>query len=158
MKFSRKELIDIAIQIEDSGYHFYSSCRSKFDDRGFKELFGFLAEEEIRHKELFEKMLGGMGDIRGVFTEDYYSYLKAIGDSRVFKNTADVERLVKEITTINDALKIALTSEKDSILFYTELLSMYESDANAKSLLNRLINEERKHVVTILEISEKLHL
>jgi rubrerythrin len=158
MKFSTKELVDIAIGIEESGYYFYTQCRKKFDDPYFTELLTFLAEEELRHKELFEKILGELSDTSGVFTEDYFQYLKALGDERVFKNNDDVDAVVKTVKTVFDVLKIAMTAEKDSILFYSELVSMHEKDQGARTILNRLINEERKHIVLILELKEKLEL
>ena len=158
MKFSAKEIVDIAVGIEESGYYFYTRCREKFDNREFKELFGFLAEEELRHKEIFEKMLGELKDLSGMFTEEYFQYLRAIGDERVFKNNGDVDRVIKGIASINDVLKVALTAEKDSILWYSELAVMYGKDRDTHLVLERLLDEERRHVVLLLEIKEKLSL
>ncbi len=158
MNFSIKELVDISIGIEESGYYFYSQCRKKFDRKDIAEIFAFLAEEELRHKEIFEKMFSGLSDPRGHFTEDYFLYLKAIGEERVFKNNSDVDAAIKEITSLRDVFSTALTAEKDSILWYSELLSMYGSDREAQTVLQKLINEERKHVVIILDLKEKTGL
>ncbi len=158
MRFSTKELVDIAIGIEESGYYFYTQSRKKFTDPNFTDLLAFLAEEELRHKELFEKMLGELSDTSGIFTEDYFQYIKALGDERVFKNNDDVDAAVKTVQSIFDVLKIAMAAEKDSILFYSELLSMHEKDKDAHTILSRLINEERKHIVLILELKENLEL
>jgi len=54
--------------------------------------------------------------------------------------------------------RIALTAEKDSILWYTELQSMYRSSPDTHSLLARLIDEERRHVITLLDVQEKMGL
>jgi len=35
---------------------------------------------------------------------------------------------------------------------------MHDKDRDARTVLNRLINEERKHIVLILELKEKLEL
>lgn len=158
MKFSAKEIVDIAVGIEESGYYFYTRCRENFDNRELKELFGFLAEEELRHKEIFVNMLDQVKDVSGMFTEEYYQYLRAIGDERVFKNNTDVDRVVKDIASINDVMKIALTAEKDSILWYSELAVMYDKDRDTHIVLERLLDEERRHVVLLLEIKEKLSL
>ncbi len=90
MKLSMKEAVDIAIGIEDSGCHFYSSCRTRFQDGSFRELFGFLAQEELRHKELFENLLSPPDAAQDYFTEERSRYLRAIADSRIFKNRAHV--------------------------------------------------------------------
>ncbi len=158
MKYSTQELMDIAIGIEENGYYFYTRCREKFSDESYKQLLGFLAEEELRHKDLFEKLLSEIGDIKGIFTDEYFQYVRAIGDERIFKDHRDVDRVVTTVTTMEDIFKIALTAEKDSILFYTELLAMYEKNREAKTVLNKLINEERRHIVTILEYMEKVRL
>ncbi len=158
MKYSGKEIVDIAIGIEESGYHFYSQCRERFDNKNFKELLGFLAEEELRHKEIFEKMLDQVRDASGMFTEEYFQYLRAIGEERVFKNNSDVDRVVKGIESMNDVFRIALTAEKDSILWYSELAGMYEKDRDTRLILDRLLDEERKHVVLLLELKEKTDL
>ena len=156
MAFSTKEIIDIAIGIEDSGYYFYTSCREKFNDEILKETFSFLAEEEMRHKEFFEKLEPEIKDTKGIFTTEYFQYLTAIGDEKVFKDKNDINEIIKNMNTPLDAIKIALSAEKDSILFYSELKELYENDKDTITILNKVINEERKHVVTLLDIREKI--
>lgn len=158
MKFSVKELVDIAVGIEDSGCFFYSKCRKKFTDRQLADMFGFLAEEEHRHKELFETFLTEIGEPSGEFTGEYYQYLQAIGDERVFKDKDDVSAAIKGIAKVTDVFNLALTAEKDSILWYTELLSMYSGEKEAHNLLTRLINEERTHIITLIDMREKMRL
>ncbi|HDP80803.1 MAG TPA: hypothetical protein ENN21_08165 [Spirochaetes bacterium] len=154
MKYSTRELLDIAIGIEDTGYYFYMRCREKFDDPGFRELLAFLAEEELRHRELFETLLKGLGEVPANLTEEYFQYIRAIGDDRVFRDHRDVDGVVSSIEGISDVFRIALTAEKDSILYYTELQSIYKNNADAAAILARLADEERKHVVSILEFKE----
>lgn len=156
MAFSAKEIIDIAIGIEDSGNYFYTRCREKFDDKVLKEVFSFLAEEEKRHREIFEKIDPGLMNEKGIYTTEYFQYLTAFGDEKVFKDKNDIDSAIKNINTPLDAIKIALTAEKDSILFYDELKELYENEKDILTILNRIINEERRHVVTLLDIREKI--
>ena len=58
MNFSFKEIIDLAVAIEQAGYEFYRSCSEKFDDGHIAELFRFLANEEEQHKKSFESLRG----------------------------------------------------------------------------------------------------
>lgn len=155
MRFSSQELIDIAIGIEETGYYFYSQFREKMEDKAFREIFGFLAEEELRHKDIFERMLSNLPDKSGYFTEEYYSYLRALGNSRVFRNREDVDKIIPKIDTITEIIDLGLDAERDSILWYTELREMYQDDRDSTTILNNLINEERRHVVTLLELKEK---
>lgn len=158
MRFSTKELVDIAIGIEESGYYFYNLARKKFDDPNFRDLLAFLAEEELRHKEIFGNMLRELGEAPGVFTDEYYQYLKALGEDRVFRNNDDVDAVVAKVNSIFDVLKVAMTAEKDSILYYSELQKIHEKDVDAVNVLKKLIDEERKHVVLLLDLKERLEL
>jgi rubrerythrin len=156
MAFSAKEIIDIAIGIEDSGNYFYTKCREKFDDKVLKEVFYFLAEEENRHREIFENIDPGFMDEKGIYTTEYFQYLTAFGDEKVFKDKSDIDGAIKNINTPLDAIKIALNAEKDSILFYDELKELYENNRDTLTILNKIINEERRHVITLLDIREKI--
>ena len=154
MRFSTKELVDIAIGIEESGYYFYTQSRKKFTDPNFTDLLAFLAEEELRHKELFEKMLGELSDTSGIFTEDYFQYIKSLGDERVFKNNDDVDAAVKTVQSIFDVLKIAMAAEKDSILFYYELRDVLPE--NMFSLVNSILVEEKRHLLQLGSIKNNI--
>jgi len=154
--YSTKELIDIAIGIEETGFYFYSTFKNKFKDESFKQIFQFLADEELRHKGVFSDMLKELKDTQGLFTEEYYSYLKAIGTTRVFANKDDIDKIAPSLHQPLDIIKIAMDAERDSIVWYSELKEIYHNDAKAKNILERLINEERKHVLTLLDLKEKL--
>ncbi|MBP8178560.1 MAG: rubrerythrin, partial [Spirochaetes bacterium] len=57
-----------------------------------------------------------------------------------------------------DIIKIAMDSERDSIVWYSELKEIYRNDTKSKDILERLINEERKHVLILLDLKEKLSM
>lgn len=154
MKFSAKEIVDIAIGIEESGYRFYSECAKKFSDARLNELFSLFAEEELKHRELFEDMLKGLDDVEGSFTDEYYQYLTAFGDEKVFKDKKRIDAFLKKIEKPVDAIKHALIAEKDSILYYTELKELYYNDNQTLILLNRIISEERRHVNSLMNLRE----
>jgi rubrerythrin len=156
MKYSLKELVDIAVSIEESGYYFYTKCHDTFKNKNMKDIFSFLAEEELRHKDLFEEMLKKISESEGYFSEEYYAYLTAIGKERVFQTLDDIDTTIKNIDTASDIFNLALKAEKDSILWYSELKELYEKDKEAQAVLTQLLNEEKKHVVTILNLKEKM--
>lgn len=158
MKFSIKEIIDIAIAIEDSGYYFYTRCGEKFTDKTYKGLFDLFAEQELVHKEKFEEILSNVDDVSGQFPDEYYQYLMSIGDEKVFSDKNDIDRVVKNFSSPLDAIKLALTAEKNSILFYSELKMVYTDNQKTTALLDTLIEEERKHVISLLKLKEKTEL
>jgi len=156
--YSTKELIDIAIGIEETGVYFYSKFKEKFKDESFRQIFQFLADEELKHKGVFSGMLNELKEPEGVFTQEYYSYLKAIGTTRVFANKDDIDKIAPTLHNPLDIIKIAMDAERDSIVWYSELKEIYRNDAKAKDILGHIINEERKHVLTLLDVKEKLSM
>jgi len=156
--YSTKELIDIAIGIEETGVYFYTKFKEKFKDESFKQIFQFLADEELRHRDVFSGMLKKLNDNEGLFTQEYYSYLKALGTTRVFANKDDIDKIAPSLHTPLDIIKIAMDAERDSIVWYSELKEIYRNDIKAKDILDQLINEERKHVLMLLDLKEKLSM
>jgi len=147
--YSINEILDIAVELEEAGYEFYAKCIDKFDDRVIKDLFTFLADEELVHKKLFLSMKSENESGSGVFTEEYFLYMKSIGGGKIFSDEND--RNFLQIETVEDALKKAFHDEKESILLYSELKSNYSGDFEALALLDRIIAEERNHVMKLYD-------
>ncbi len=158
MPYSIKEIIDIAVGIEVAGYDFYTRCADKFRDPAISDVFNFLAREEQEHKKLFQS-LGGADKPEGLFPEEYFSYLKAIGGGRIFeKQDLTMDQIISGIAAPTDAVRHAFGTEKESILFYDEMKTLFVKDMQTTSLLDRIIGEERKHVATLLDLLEKIRL
>jgi rubrerythrin len=153
MDFNMKEIIDIAVGIEETGYKFYSGYKDVTKDPAVIDVFGFLANEERLHKIMFESMKNNVPEIHGVFTEEYYLYLKAIGGERIFDNREPLYE-----TSPMNALKMALNLEKDSILFYNEMKQLYQEGEEAAVLIDKIISEERKHVTVLSDLAQKIRL
>ncbi|MCP4134231.1 MAG: ferritin family protein [bacterium] len=169
MSYSIKEIIDIAIGLEDAGIQFYTKCAKKFEDIGGKDgegedknikmIFTFLAKEEIVHKQMFESMLEKYDTADGEFTEEYFLYMKSIGGSRVFADkNRNIDQILDSINTPAEAVKKAFMDEKEAILFYTEVKGLYTDNSEAQGILDKIIEEERKHVLTLSELMEMINL
>jgi rubrerythrin len=157
MAYSLNEIIDIAIAIEETGYGFYMECSSGFKDPLIKDVFEFLAKEELTHKQTFQSFRDEDYGKEGVLNEEYYMYLKAIGGSKIFEERGkNVGKTISETTTPMDAIKEALVLEKESILFYTEMKELYRGGKKPTRLINAIIAEERKHVATLYDLSQKM--
>ncbi|MBP7735779.1 MAG: ferritin family protein [Spirochaetes bacterium] len=158
MPYTIKEIIDIAIGIERAGYEFYSGCAGRFTDMSVHDAFDFLAREELEHERLFQSF-HGKTEAAGLYNEEYYAYLRAIGGGRIFDSQHEsIAQILSGINTPMDALKHAFSAEKDSILFYSELKELFTKDKDTTLMLDRIINEERKHVSTILDVIDKLKI
>jgi rubrerythrin len=156
MTYSLNEIIDIAIGIEETGYGFYMECSTGFEDPLIRDVFEFLAKEELTHKQTFQSFKNEDYGEEGVLNEEYYMYLKAIGSSKLFDSGKKVTRTVSETATPMDAIKEALVLEKESILFYTEMKELYRGEKKPTRLINAIIAEERKHDATLYDLSQKI--
>ncbi len=153
MNYSIKEIIDIAIGMEETGHDFYKDCEKKFKDQSVAEIFKYLAAEELVHKKYFESIKSDLKEEPGNFTEDYFNYLKSIGGGRVFSAKED---RIKSINTPEEAIVRALQDEKDSILLYTEVKRLYKEGTETAGILDKIIEEERSHTIKLADLLDKI--
>ncbi|MDH3973273.1 MAG: ferritin family protein [Deltaproteobacteria bacterium] len=153
--FSASEVMTIAIQIEKNGLNFYNAMAAKSENKEAKELFKFLADEEVKHYSTFQKLLNGLKklEISAYDQEEYNNYLGALTSSRVFNRDANTAEFVKDLTDL-DAVEIAIEAEKDSILFYYELLEQAFSED--KNEIEKVIKEEKIHYAKLIKLKKDL--
>lgn len=154
MSYSLKEIIDIAIGMEEAGNHYYDLCASRFDDPAMKKIFTHLAAQELEHRNYFQTLRASAPDSSGNFTDEYYAYLRAIGGTRVF-HREPVDTVLSLIDTPVKAIRKGFQDEKESILFYSELRAAYRDDPKVVPALETIIEEERRHVMALMELMEK---
>ncbi|MDD5688365.1 MAG: ferritin family protein [Elusimicrobia bacterium] len=144
--FKVSEIVEFAIQIEKNGEQFYRESVKKISDEKIKSLFLTLADEEVKHKKIFEELLKKVEDYKPVeaYNDEYFAYLRAYAGDKVF-NKKSVE--TKKITEV---IQFALNIERDSILYYLEAKNYVQDDD--KNILDKIIEEERKHFVRLSQL------
>ena len=152
--FTKSEIINIAIGIEESGFEFYKEAENTAP-KGLKEVFRFLSKEELKHKEIFEEILRNLEKSKEIVIndEDYAQNVKTIGHIAVFKKN-ELKEKIGTLDTPDKIISFAIEMEISSINYYNLLLEV-ESEKN-KPLLNQIIAEERKHLAMLTGILEKL--
>ena len=72
-------------------------------------------------------------------------YVKAMADQHVFRSSSELDKNLARIGTAEDALRLALQFEKDSVIFF---LGMQDATCEGKDrdLISLLIKEEQDHV------------
>lgn len=158
MKYTIKEIIDIAIGLEETGNKFYTKCSTKFKNKDIIETFSFLAKEELAHKEIFESFAPEDMDVSGQYNDEYYLYMKSIGGGRVFAKEQDIDKFLSSIDSPEEAIRKALADEKEAILFYSELKPYFQKNDKIIKILDEIIAEERKHVLTLVGLLENMRL
>ena len=157
--YAGSEVLQMAIEIERKGKEFYQSVAQAHKEETIQDVFNFLIEEEVRHEKVFRGMLAQveMNTEHSVYDKtDMILYFSSLVHRKVFPDTEEGMSLQKQISDPAVALRIALSLEKDSILFYSELLDVTHKKDH--SLINQIIAEERDHIKRILNLKRELQV
>jgi len=154
--FSGRELVNIAIGIEINGAAFYDSLVSSTKDATVQEIYKNLADKEREHIEIFQNMLDSVADyqLSETYTEEYDSYLKVLVDSAVFTDDQVARKMARKVNSDVEAIQIAISAEKDSILFYNEMRDIVRRSES--DVVNRIIEEEKSHLRQLADLKKRL--
>lgn len=154
--YNAQELMQLAIQIEKNGKEYYDAMIERTDNPKVKDIFTFLAREEQSHLENFvtirNKIIENEADyaIADEYqTPEMYAYVEAMSDGQVFPNTVSYADIIEEIKTDEQAIRHAITFEKDTILFFYEILTMFRGNEKTKALIEELIRQEKVHIARL---------
>ncbi len=148
--FNAREVFDIGVQIEVNGKAFYEAAAKKVADSRNRAFFTELADWEAQHVQLFTELRDKLPTSAGsaqVFDPEgeAATYLKATADSHVFVTNRDVLALVAGCRGPAEILDLAITFEKDSVVYYTTMKQAV-SPKFGQDRIDRLINEEIRHI------------
>jgi len=154
--FSSGELINIAIGIERRGITFYDIMAKSTDNEMAMAVFENLVDMERRHIEIFQDMLGEAADTppSESSTGEYSGYLQALIDDAVFTDDMITSEMASQADSDIKAIELAISAEKDSILFYYEMRDIMPR--RALTVINGVIAEEKSHLQQLSEIKKKL--
>lgn len=153
--FEPSEVFQFAIRIEENGEKFYRQMVQKFDHPKVKELFSFLADEEIKHKKIYEEMVSSIEKYEPfeTFPGEYFAYLRAYADNIIYTQKK-LDEETANIKDINAAIDYAINTELDSILYYQEAKNLVPE--NQRTTIDGVIEEERRHFVKLSEIKKTI--
>jgi len=152
--FTAHEVFDLAVQIEENGEKFYRDGMEKVTDPAVRALLEKLADEEVRHRETFQRMKKALDRRDGDLWADRISgaVLQSFIEDKAFSlEEADFASVRDEETL----LQIAVGFEKDSITFYEILLS-FSPSAETAELIRAVIAEEHRHIALLEETGGEL--
>jgi rubrerythrin len=160
--FNANEIFEIGIQIESNGQKFYETIAKNTFDPSAQKIFLDLAQWESKHIELFKKWKERLPDSakRGDLfdpNQELHLYLKATADSHVFIRNKDIPELASKCKTPIEALELAVTFEKDSVVFYTTMKKLVPEHLG-KSEMDTLIDEEISHIFMLIQKKKELEI
>lgn len=136
---------------------FYRGFAKKTKNAKLKQLFEFLAGEELKHKRIFTDLYKTIKDNPKSVPynwEEMSLYLKAITESRFFLGKTKSINLAKASKTSKQALDFALGFERDTLLFYTEIISIVA--VKNRAVVNKIIAQEKGHIRQLQTLKENL--
>ena len=149
MYYSGKEIVDIAVRVEENGFAFYTAAAEMIrEPNDIKNLFLDLAEQETHHTATFQHIFDKFEP------EDYdqgdemsSAYIQNLADKHIFGKPDAGAELAKTLKTPREALEVAYKFENDSVAFYQALYEKAKSDS--KALIMKIIREEEAHAARI---------
>ena len=159
--FNADEVLRIAIEIEKNGIIFYQKARAVQTHEKLRNLFDDLVKEEEKHLKAFEDMRAKLpeqakertdydpsDDVHRNADAEIDQYIENAAEMNVFRDPENVEKYVRNIKTVEDALRLAIQFEKDSVSFYLVLRDLTEED-KGRDFVNKIIAEETEHLKTL---------
>lgn len=151
--FTSGEIVDLAIQIEKNGERIYRDALQAVPSSPLAEGLERLADEEAQHVEWFSKMKEtAQTPIEDARVEEMgKSILRGVlGDQAFSLRDVDFSNLEK----VRDLFELAIEFEKDTVLFY-EMIRGFIDDEETLGDLNKIIEEENRHIELIQGFIEK---
>lgn len=149
--FSAHEILDIALNIEVEGEKFYYAMAKNAKNENAKSMFNYLAKQESNHITTFRIILKKFEEeARDLINWDEASeYLKSVSEHKVFPEAATLIEKFKQ-SDPEEVLDYAIEREKDTVIFYSEILELL-NDTDSKESVRKIIAEEKKHIIILRE-------
>jgi len=153
--FTGDEIFRISIELEKKGEEFYEVLAEKAGNQNVAELCKDLAAQERQHAKLFE-------DLRVKTTTraasrplswDELHFAQMLVEERVLPDP-DEARDVVEKEGVAAALTMAIQFEKDSVLFFQELLPAV--DEQDRQAVSAIVEQEKQHAEKLAKVKRAL--
>ena len=150
---SASDIVDLAMQLEQSGEAFYRAVAKKTQSSDIRALFEYLADEEVKHYRVFSK-LGKLLQDNPLMTdeewEQYVQYLNATVQSAFFEGPDKALAAAEEVTEEKEAVRMAMGFEKETLLFFYDLRATVP--AADRPFIDKVIAQEKTHIRRLAEM------
>jgi len=133
-------------QMEKDGEAYYRGLAERTPDEGLEAVFLQLAEDEVKHYQVFKKM-AERSEVDMGPTE------VLAGAKNVFRKMREAGAAPEVVTDHVEAYRKALQVERESEAFYREKAGEVDSPAY-RALFERIAEEEKKHAFLLEQVIE----
>ncbi len=150
-------LLKMGERLEYACAQFYQQASKLAMNEEARQEFQRLASMELDHEHFFSDLKAkyekqDVGIFEEYDGESISKYVKAIQDYRVFDFDFILNRTISGHEDVSEVIQLAIGFEKDSIVFYSGLVSLVE-DGDFNHLLKKIIREEFGHLSQLTRIS-----
>jgi rubrerythrin len=153
--FSILEAVELAVGIEEEGINFYTLAAEKVEEEELKKLFLTLKDKEHGHIRTFRRLYSELAAKSGdpdadlyMFDPEVAAYFRGYVETAVFPVKGAAAQVVAACRSAEDILRLAMQAEKDSLLYYHELLH-HAPFPDAEELVKEIIGEEHRHFAVL---------
>ncbi len=151
--FHANEIAGAAVEIEKKGRAFYMRLADVAKNDKVRKLFSHLAQEEARHELIFHDLMDRLGKIElpaWASNEEYCRYLLGLIESHALFSDELVEKKMGSLADEADAIRMAMSFEKDTLLFFIEMEGLVPD--SEKDAVRECIHEERQHLSNLQDM------
>jgi len=145
--FQAADIIELAMQVEQSGEAFYRAVAAKSEAREARQLFEYLAGQEVIHYQVFQKLSQSIREAPFMTDEEwdlYMDYLNGTVQSAFFEGADKALALAETVPDAQTAIKMAIGFEKETLLFFYDLRERIpEAD---RPVVAKIVDEEKRHI------------
>jgi rubrerythrin len=155
-EFSGFEAVRAAMEVEKNGYRFYSTMSQKARSPLAKEIFAWLAQDEVGHLATLEKMMTQYAG--GEFWEDeetFLPYLRRFSEKDIFPSAERLEKILQSDNFDILSLDLAIEAE-DRFAEYFRRAAEHSKSTEGKGAFSWLAEEEERHARQLRERKEKI--
>ncbi len=142
--FTAKEILDIAIRLENNGESTYRSARQHTPDASLKSLLAWIADEERSHARWFSDLKTRLAQ-----SEDDHllaEFSRALVEDVIQGQAFSLQEVdFTAIDTPEKMIRTFIGFEDDTVAFY-QLLQTFIDDPVIADQLEQIIAEEKKHI------------
>jgi rubrerythrin len=151
---STGEVVKLGIEVEKNGRDFYISVAASSKNIKARELFLYLADEELKHEKIFEAILNDIGkyELQEPVSDESEYYLQGISGEYVFTQKDKGKEIGARVKNDLQAIELAIGFEKDSILLFNAMKDKV-SEAG-RITVDKLVKQEKEHLLKLAEIKE----
>ena len=157
--YSGYEIVLLATEIEKVGHLYYKQAQKLATTKEVTEVFKLMASDELEHIRILHKEIKPLFQDANEYhwenEETVARYLSRDTQSMVFSDMEELKKSAEKIKSEEEAIDLCIDGEKQAVAFYKKVLDQTSSEEGKKAI-QRILEEEKKHVEKLVNLKNEL--